>query len=292
MFSQIYRSPEGEAEIMALYDDALARLGAEVESVTVRTRLGDTHVLATGPEEAPPVVVLSGGNFLNPTCLGWFLPLAENRRVYSPDIIGQPGRSTPSRPSSKGDGHARWMEEVLDGLGIQRVPFVGISYGAGVALRVAGHAPGRVSGAVLVSPSGIVGGSIPRMLIEVALPMIRYRLSPSSEQLRKAASPLLTEEDEDLTQQIGAVYRHVKLDSDLPRKATSEELRDFGSPTLVFAAENDIFFPGETVLECAKVIIPNLVYAELLKDCRHIPSREAFALINKKTGRFLREHGL
>ena len=292
MTSPIYRSPEGEAEILALYDESLSRLGPEVESVTVGTRLGDTHVLATGPDGAPPLVVLSGGNFLNPTCLGWFLPLATNRRLYSPDIIGQPGRSAPSRPSSKGDGHARWMEEVLDALGIRRAPFVGISYGAGVALRVAGHSSERVSGAILVSPSAFVRGSIPSMLREVALPMILYRISPNDERLRKSTSPLLTEEDEDLMRQIGAVYRHVKLDSDLPRKATTEELEDFHSPTLVFASENDIFFPGEAVLQRAREIISNLVSAELLRDCRHIPSCEAFVLVNEKTEGFLREYGL
>ncbi|MBA2345665.1 MAG: alpha/beta fold hydrolase [Rubrobacter sp.] len=292
MTSPIFRSPDGEAEIMSLYDESLSRLGPRVEKITVGTSLGDTHVLATGPDDAPPLIVLSGGNFLNPTCLGWFLPLAENRRVYSPDIIGQPGKSAPSRPSSKGDGHARWMEEVLDGLGIQRAPFVGISYGAGVALRTAGRTPDRVSGATLISPSGFVGGSIPRMLREVALPMIVYWISPNDERLRKSTSPLLTGEDEDLMRQIGAVYRHVKLDSDLPRKATAEELQDFHSPTLVFASENDIFFPGEAVLKRAREIIPNLVSAELLRDCRHIPPREAFMRINDAIEQFLRDHGL
>jgi hypothetical protein len=33
-------------------------------------------------------VFLPGGNFLNPTCLKWFLPLAERHRLYAPDIVG------------------------------------------------------------------------------------------------------------------------------------------------------------------------------------------------------------
>lgn len=130
------------------------------------------------------------------------------------------------------------------------------------------------------------------MLRKVALPMIIYRLFPSDERLQKATSPLLTEEDEELTHQIGVVYRRVRLDSDLPRKATAEELADFDSPTLVFAAENDIFFPGEAVLERAKEIVPNPVVAELLRGCHHIPSREAFVSINEKTQRLLREYDL
>jgi hypothetical protein len=73
MAESIYKTPDGEAEIRALYDEALAGLAlGHDDSVTVGTRLGDTHVLALGPEGAPPVVFLPGGNALNPTCLKWF----------------------------------------------------------------------------------------------------------------------------------------------------------------------------------------------------------------------------
>jgi hypothetical protein len=67
-------------------------------------------------------VFLPGGNFLNPTCLKWFLPLAERHRLYAPDIVGQPGLSAQTRPSPKGDGHAFWVEDILDGLGLERAP--------------------------------------------------------------------------------------------------------------------------------------------------------------------------
>jgi hypothetical protein len=50
----IYRTPEGEAEIRALYDEALVELGLGYESLTVGTRLGDTHVIAIGDEGVPP----------------------------------------------------------------------------------------------------------------------------------------------------------------------------------------------------------------------------------------------
>jgi pimeloyl-ACP methyl ester carboxylesterase len=183
MPASIYKSPRGRAEILRLYDEAAARLGVEYEDLTVGTRLGDTHVLVIGPGEAPPVMILPGGNFLNPTCLGWFLPLAEEHRIYAPDIVGQPGKSAQERPRAGGDGHAWWVEDVLDGLGLERPPFVGISYGAGIALRTMGHAPERVSRAALVVPSGIAAGSSRRMLVEVMVPMILYRLRPSRERM-------------------------------------------------------------------------------------------------------------
>jgi pimeloyl-ACP methyl ester carboxylesterase len=106
-----------------------------------------------GAKDGPPVVFLHGGNFLNPTCLRWFLPIAQRHRIHAPDIVGQPGMSAQEWPSPKGDGHAWWVEDVLDGLSLRCVPFIGLSYGAGIILRVAGHAPERVSAAVLVSPA-------------------------------------------------------------------------------------------------------------------------------------------
>jgi hypothetical protein len=175
----IYKSPEGETEIQTLYAGALAGLGPGYESLTVGTRLGDTHVLAVGPDDAPPAVFLPGGNFLNPTCLKWFLPLAERHRLYAPDIVGQPGLSAQTRPSPKGDGHAFWVEDVLDGLGLQRAPLVGLSYGAGLVIRIMGLAPERISRAALVSPAGIAAGPVSRMLVGVAFPMLLYRLRPT-----------------------------------------------------------------------------------------------------------------
>lgn len=282
----IYRSPEGEAALAALYEEALARLGTGLGSRLIGTGLGETHVIQAGPEDAPPLVVLPGGNFVNPLCLSWFMPLAGTFRVHAPDIIGQPGRSAQTRPSARGDGHARWLVDVLDGLGLGRVPFVGISYGAGLVLRLAGLAPGRVAGAALVSPAGIAAGPIWPMIRETALPMLLYRASPNRKRLIRAARPILTDLEEPVVRQLGLVYRHVRLDRQLPRAATAEELAGYESPTLLFSAERDVFFPADRVIPRARQIIPNLT-TETLPNDRHVPSRETFAKINDRIVAFL-----
>lgn len=229
--SSIYRSLAGEAEIRRLYDESLVDLGVEHKSLEIETRLGTTHVLALGPPDAPPVVFIPGGNFLSLTCLGWFLPLARSNRVYAPDIVGQSGRSAQQRPSPIDDGHAFWAEDVLDGLGLERAPLVGLSYGAGVALRIMGLAPERISRAALVSPSGIAAGPLLPILSEVVAPMLLYRLRPTGPSLLRAARPLLTEPEDpafgNAVRQLGAVYRHLRLDAGLPRLASIEELAGF-----------------------------------------------------------------
>ncbi len=287
MPASIYKSREGEAEIQALYDEALGELGLRYESLKVGTRAGDTHVIAVGPEDAPPVVFLPGGNFLNPTCLRWFSPLAADHRLYAPDLVGQPGRSSQIRPSPKGDGHAWWVEDVLDGLGLRRVPLLGLSYGAGVAIRTLGYAPERVSRAALVSPAAVAAGPIPRMLFDVALPMLLYRLRPTRERLLRAARPILSEPEDLALRQLGAIYRCVRLDAGLPRMASEEELRRFGGPIAVFASEDDPFFPASAVLPRAQELFPNLVRAECLAGCRHVPSESAFGHLGEYLRAFL-----
>ena len=287
----IYKTPEGEAEIRTLYEEALTGLGLGHESLTVETRLGDTHVLALGPGDAPPAVFLPGGNFLNPIVLEWFLPLAERHRLYAPDVVGQPGKSTQERPSPKGDGHAFWVEDVLDGLGLARAPLVGISYGAGIAIRTMGLAPERVSKAALVVPSGIVAVRASRMLGEVAATLLLYRLRPTHERLLRAARPILTEPEDPAfglaVRQIGAAYRHLRLDAGLPRRASKEELANFRGPVAVYASEEDAFFPARAVLPRAREIFPNLALAESLGGCRHVPSKAALGRVNERVLAFL-----
>jgi pimeloyl-ACP methyl ester carboxylesterase len=290
MPASIYRSLQGQAEILGLYDQALSHLRVGHGSKTISTRYGETHVLLVGPEDAPPVVFLHGGNFLNPTCLRWFLPISQRYRIHSPDIVGQPGKSAQLRPSPKGDSHAWWVEDVLDGLSLRRVPFVGISYGAGITLRAAGYIPERVSGAVLLSPAGIATGALGHMLLEVVVPMVAYRLRPSHQRLLRAARAILTEPDDLAERQLGAIYRHVKLDTQLPRMATEEELEGFGEPVALFASEQDVFFPGEAVVARAQEIVSNLVVAECLGDSRHIPTNAALAHVNEETLAFLEGH--
>ena len=244
-----------------------------------------------GSEDAPPAVFLPGGNFLNPTCLKWFLPLTKRHRLYAPDIVGQPGLSAQTRPSPKGDGHAFWVEDLLDGLGLERPPLVGLSYGAGLAIRTMGLAPERVSRAALVSPAGVAAGPVLRMLVGVAVPMLLYRLRATEENLLRAARPLLTEPEDPYfgpaVRQLGAVYRHLRLDAGLPRMATEDELGAFGGPVAVFASEEDAFFPARVVLPKAREVFPKLAVAESLEGCRHIPSKAGLERVNERIIAFL-----
>lgn len=284
----IYRSRRGKARILDLYDRGVAALGMEVEERWVETRFGETHVLVVGPTGAPPLVAFHGGNALNPLSLAWFRPLARRWRIHAPDTVGHPGKSAETRLDPRGDGYGLWAGDALDGLGLERVPMVGPSYGAGIILRLAAVAPERVERAALVVPAGLVEPRRVALLARLALPTLGYRLSSTPGRLRSVSRILFTEPPEGLwLEALGAILQEVEVERRMPRPATGRELAGYRGPTLVMAAEGDLLFPGRDVLARAAEVVPGRVDAELLKGQRHVPSGVALGRVNERILRFL-----
>jgi len=288
--SSIYRTPEGEVEIHAIYDRQLNRLNLPYESRMVDTRFGATHVLAFGPPAAPPLVVLQGGNTTSPITLGWLRPLMEKYRVYAPDTIGHPGKSAPVRLSARDDSYGQWLVQVLDALGLQRPALLGGSYGAGILLRGATYAPARIGKAVLIIPSGLV--SIPAAtMVYLLWQLALYRFSPTPERLRRTLWPMFKDEpiDEQVSEITEAVFRWVRIEPEMPRNVRREEVVNFKAPTLVIAAEKDGLFPALAVMKRACEVFPNLVTVEMLPGATHYLSTRYHPYLNKRIESFLQE---
>lgn len=82
--------------------------------------------------------------------------LAERFQVIAPELPGIGWMEQPALASP--DGCVRWLEGVLDALGVSRAWCVGNSFGASVAWVFAASCPGRCQGLVLVN-----GGPPPPM---------------------------------------------------------------------------------------------------------------------------------
>lgn len=275
----IYRSERGERRIKQAYRRLLEGLEPAVERRWVETDVGVTHLLVTGDADAPPLVVFHGGNMINPVSLAWFLPLADTYRLLAPDTIGQPGFSAEVRPPPGSDGHARWVVQLLDGLGLGRVPMIGPSYGGGIVLRTATHAPDRVARAGLIVPAGLGTAPLHAIARSLLWPALKYRLIPSRPHLEGVLEALFTADVADLDEHtvdlIGTVMREVRLDGRLPPAATAADLAGFDAPTFVAAATDDVLFPASTVLPRARAVLPNLDVTVRLDGERHIPGPRA-----------------
>ena len=151
----IFKTPAGAEQVMALYRQLLESWPVPNEQRHLPTREGETFVVACGPADAPPLILLHGAQS---NAASWMFDAAawsSRFRVYAIDVIGDAGFSAPSRPPLEGDAHALWLDDVLAGLGVTRAAFVGLSLGGWLALDYATRRPGRVERLALICPAGV-----------------------------------------------------------------------------------------------------------------------------------------
>ncbi|WP_354002328.1 alpha/beta fold hydrolase [Pseudoneobacillus rhizosphaerae] len=282
----IYKS-NGKTLITQHYDNYLKSFDFEIEQIYVDTSYGKTHILVAGPPEGKPIFIFQGGNCINPMTLSWFLPLVDKYRVYAPDTIGHPGYSDESRISAKDHSFAQWIKELMDYFNIESSAFVGPSYGAGIILRLATFMPDKIDCSVLVSPAGIRLGSKTRMIKDILLPLILFNSTSSQKHLNKITDTMSDNSMKEIDKKvIGDVFKYIRLEQEMPKLTTKEELLHYQSPTLIIAGKKDIFFPENRLNKVAREIIPNLI-AFKTYDMGHFPSEEHLVKINNDIVDFL-----
>ncbi|CAG9607590.1 Carboxylesterase YbfK [Pseudoneobacillus rhizosphaerae] len=286
MKGSIYKS-NGKTLITQHYDNYLKSFDFEIEQIYVDTSYGKTHILVAGPPEGKPIFIFQGGNCINPMTLSWFLPLVDKYRVYAPDTIGHPGYSDESRISAKDHSFAQWIKELMDYFNIESSAFVGPSYGAGIILRLATFMPDKIDCSVLVSPAGIRLGSKTRMIKDILLPLILFNSTSSQKHLNKITDTMSDNSMKEIDKKvIGDVFKYIRLEQEMPKLTTKEELLHYQSPTLIIAGKKDIFFPENRLNKVAREIIPNLI-AFKTYDMGHFPSEEHLVKINNDIVDFL-----
>lgn len=155
MSDVVFRSRKAAEQVEAQYRQVLDQWPVPRSELHVPTGQGPTFVVACGPEDAPPVVLLHGSQA---NSAAWIpdVPLWSSRfRLFAVDMIGEPGLSAKVRPDLAGDAHAQWLDEVFGALGIQGAGVVGTSLGGWLALDYASRRPAAVQALALICPAGI-----------------------------------------------------------------------------------------------------------------------------------------
>jgi len=169
--SRIYKSDEGEREVRERYLAFLKRWPVDHQQIRVPTSQGETFVIASGPEDAPPLMLFHGGTTNSAVWMGDVPIFAGSFRVFCVDMIGEAGLSAPSRPSLATDAHARWLDEILQGLSVARVSIVGVSLGGWLALDYATRNPERVERVAALCPGGVGRQKLGIVFLSIALRM-------------------------------------------------------------------------------------------------------------------------
>lgn len=124
----------------------------------VRTDFGTVQALTLGAASGTPVVLLHG---MSCTSAMWApnLPaLARHHHLIALDAIVDCGGSHQTVPVIDRADQVRNVAQALDGLGVRRAHFVGLSYGAWIAAACAVEKPEMVASLSLLEPAGTLHG--------------------------------------------------------------------------------------------------------------------------------------
>ena len=219
--AQLYKSEAGFDAIMSWYKDLIDKIDIPFDSCLVDTRFGRTHMLVCGSPEAPPLILVQAIAGSAPLWRKQLKDFAQHFRVYALDTVGQPGWSDPNPMSYVNDDYVRWLTDIMDGLGIERAHFAGISAGGWQVMRMAIEEPDRVDRIVMLSPIGVCRARLP---IRIWLTKI-LRQNKSADALEKdltaksVASPSpggsFGTFDRQLARAMALCTRHFRLDRSL-----------------------------------------------------------------------------
>lgn len=251
----VFKTTAGQATVMALYDELLTRWPVVHKTMMIPTRHGDTFVIASGDEQAPPLVLLHGAGSNSAVWAGDVATYAAEYRVIAIDTLGEPGRSAQNRLAMDGPGYAEWLSDVFDGLGIGRGVLVGISQGGWMALNVAVTHPDRVAALALMCPGGIVSPRWTFLPRAVGLSLL------GGPGLRRLSRLLFGEDPipDGVVEITATVNQHFNSRMDPQPLFTDEELARLTMPVLLLGGAHDIIFDMEKIAARMRQVMPQTV---------------------------------
>lgn len=284
----VYKNKECEEKMHAFYDKAMASLGVNYTEAYVDTSFGKTHVLTIGDEKKPKILTLHGGNGISPLNIRLFLPLVQDFCIIAPDVIGMPGKSAPYRNlNTSKDDYGVWLYEITERLGIKRASFAVSSYSSAMMLSLAVIHPEKIGKSVLLVPSGIAHGKIMPMINKMMFPFIKYYFKPTKAGLDGIIETMAGQSDDLWREFFDLMMSSYKMEMRAPKEYGKKELASFNSPIMIFASNNDIFFPADKVFKKAREIFSGEISTRLIES-KHLPDEKSMEYICGEAAEFLK----
>ncbi|WP_028476358.1 alpha/beta fold hydrolase [Nocardia sp. CNY236] len=244
---------EAKDDFLRAYDVMAAQWPLPSTRSTVETSFGTTAVRTSGTGQGAPILLLPGILGNGQMWLRFIEDLARDHVVYTPDVMGWPGRCEQTAPLRDEADVARWLLEVLDGLGVDRIHLAGNSLGAWPAILTAASYPERMASLTMIEPA-------PAALVKppwrVLLKFLVAGMRPTPERFRKLGKWLNPgyELDDD---EFAVALATTKFRTGMPwaRPLTDEQLDAITAPMLVlFGAETVVNDPEVTAARIRKHI--------------------------------------
>jgi pimeloyl-ACP methyl ester carboxylesterase len=289
----LYAISENEAKIRAMDDAKLAHWLVSYETITVPTRYGNTHIIASGRKDAPPIILIHAMGVLSTMWLPNVADLSRNYRTYALDTIGDLGKSRLSNPGlypKNGQAYSQWLVDVYNEIGISQAYVVGASSGGWITMNHAIYAADRVKGIVSLGPMGMPSWMTTLKVLSHLWSVLLFPTQSNLDKIIRWAlgdTPSVYEAFGDYMK-IGVNSRS-RIRMAPPLSFSDDRLRNIKPPTLLMSGERDHpIGNAKEVADRTKRLIPH-VQVEIVPNAGHMMSTENPEFVNARILRFLQE---
>ena len=269
----LFKSEKGRKEVLELYDQKLAELQIDYEYRQIETDFGTTNIIVSGDASKPPLVLIHGSNGCAPIAFETYPNLTKKYQVFALDVLAQPNKSAENRLSMKDNSYGKWVHDVINQLELKDVKLAGFSFGGLIILKTLLHDQSNIKEVFLAAPAFIVNGNPLVSLFKVFIPMKRYMKRQNKKHLEKFLGALFTQKDVFALKYLSKVFLHFEMDFTPIPTIKKEEARSIQTPITLFAAGQDIMFPGVKMLKRSSKIFPSLKKSVMLGNSKHVQNR-------------------
>lgn len=284
----LFNTSESQESFLQAYNLLMEKWTVPYEDKWIDTSFGKTHVVVSGPADGEPLVLLPGTQATS-GMWGPMIPiLTKTRRVFCIDIIDQVGLSQPKKVLKNTQDSNTWLEETLNGLGLNKVSIGGNSLGSFLASMFAIAHPERVKKVILTAPAATVSGVRPFYIINVIFTSLVSSLSIKKRFIQKNAVDLVDENNKLFQVLLKAMVGSKIISKITPRPLTVDELCKLKSPTLLILGAKDITSNkavDDIVEEISKLKV-NFQF-EILEDAGHLWTEQQYIFAGNKIEQFL-----
>ncbi len=283
-YMSVFRSADGQEQVFKAYDEIMAKWPVPYEELFIPTRLGSTHVIASGQIEAPPLILVHA---FCASAASWYMNvegLSKAYRVYCVDIIGDANKSKPYRYIRQLEDFVGWFNDLLDGLLIKHASLAGNSIGGFLASNYALQQPERVKSLILIGPAATFRQIMPFYLNTFPAGMTGWEfLIRHAVKWCENRVPF----DPAWKELFHKTLKYGKGVSQVfPSVYTDEQLKKLEVPTLLLLGDRERIYDLNLAMDRAKALMPD-IEIEIIKDANHITALSQPEKTNAAMLRFL-----
>ena len=289
-----FKSAEAKVRYLAL-EDAMAKKWPIIsEERLVQTSFGKTFMRVSGPDDAPPLVLVPGGGCNSLIWNANIAALSKEYRTYALDNIYDFGRSVYTRKIENGNDFALWLDELFDALGLgNKIRIIGYSYGGWVTSQYALHHPERLSHVVLIAPAFTILPIKNEWLwdmVKTLLP-VRYFKQKAMYSVWKDLAGMGKEGKEIVDERVDFVeiaFSSFKFKMSVsPTVLTDSELQNIKVPLLYLVGEHETMYDADSAITRLKKVAPK-IETELIPGTGHDLMFTHTEIVNQRMLKFLR----